>query len=137
MSGTAPSHDRPKRLLPLWEGRPALIAAGLCLTLLTALLLTFGCSKDSNNPVTPPDNTGDTQAPTVSIVSPTANESVGRTALLIEVQASDNKVLWQNPAQVFREEYSLPSSGGTIDAASPRAWEPKRMIRSGENRSAT
>lgn len=34
------------------------------------------------------------------------------------VQSSDNKVLWQNPAQVFREEYALPSeTGGTLDPA--------------------
>jgi outer membrane lipopolysaccharide assembly protein LptE/RlpB len=34
------------------------------------------------------------------------------------VQSSDNKVLWQNPNQVFREEYSLTSGGGaTLDPA--------------------
>jgi Lipopolysaccharide-assembly len=33
------------------------------------------------------------------------------------VQASDNKVLWQNPSQAFREEYQLTSGGGVLDAA--------------------
>lgn len=33
------------------------------------------------------------------------------------IQASDNKVLWQNPSQVFREEYQLTSGGGVLDAA--------------------
>jgi outer membrane lipopolysaccharide assembly protein LptE/RlpB len=34
------------------------------------------------------------------------------------VQSSDNKVLWQNPSQVFREEYALTSGGaGTLSAA--------------------
>jgi Lipopolysaccharide-assembly len=33
------------------------------------------------------------------------------------VQASDNKVLWQNPSQVFRQEYQLASGGGVLDAA--------------------
>jgi len=33
------------------------------------------------------------------------------------VQASDNKVLWQNQNQVFREEYQLASGGGVLDAA--------------------
>jgi hypothetical protein len=33
------------------------------------------------------------------------------------VQASDNKVLWQNPSQTFREEYQLTSGGGVLDAA--------------------
>jgi hypothetical protein len=33
------------------------------------------------------------------------------------VQASDNKVLWQNPSQVFREEYQLATGGGVLDAA--------------------
>jgi outer membrane lipopolysaccharide assembly protein LptE/RlpB len=33
------------------------------------------------------------------------------------VQSSDNKVLWQNPSQVFREEYAIPLSGGTLSAA--------------------
>ena len=62
--------------------------------LLTALLLTFGCSKDSNNPVTPPDNTGDTQAPTVSIVSPTANESVGRMAPRKDASPVSSAIGW-------------------------------------------
>jgi hypothetical protein len=30
----------------------------------------------------------------------------------------NNKVLWQNPSQVFREEYSLGTGGGAVDAAS-------------------
>lgn len=35
------------------------------------------------------------------------------------VQATDNKVLWQNPNQSFREEYSLASdSAATLDPAS-------------------
>jgi hypothetical protein len=37
------------------------------------------------------------------------------------VQVSDNKVLWQNPSQVFREEYALTSgttgAGATLDPA--------------------
>lgn len=34
------------------------------------------------------------------------------------VQAKDNKVLWQNPSQVFREEYALTSgTAGTLDPA--------------------
>ena len=33
------------------------------------------------------------------------------------VQASDNKVLWQNPSLVFREEYQLASGGGVLDPA--------------------
>jgi hypothetical protein len=35
------------------------------------------------------------------------------------IQASDNKVLWQNPGQVFREEYQLTTGGaaGVVDAA--------------------
>jgi outer membrane lipopolysaccharide assembly protein LptE/RlpB len=33
------------------------------------------------------------------------------------IQASDNKVLWQNQNQVFREEYQLASGGGVLDAA--------------------
>lgn len=33
------------------------------------------------------------------------------------IQASDNKVLWQNPSQVFREEYQLTSGGGVLDPA--------------------
>jgi hypothetical protein len=33
------------------------------------------------------------------------------------VQASDNKVLWQNPNLVFREEYQLASGGGVLDPA--------------------
>lgn len=33
------------------------------------------------------------------------------------VQASDDKVLWQNQNQVFREEYQLASGGGVLDAA--------------------
>jgi outer membrane lipopolysaccharide assembly protein LptE/RlpB len=36
------------------------------------------------------------------------------------VQASDQKVLWENPSQVFREEYSLTSvstGGATVTAA--------------------
>lgn len=33
------------------------------------------------------------------------------------LQAGDNKVLWQNPSQVFREEYQLTSGGGVLDAA--------------------
>ncbi|HEY3381866.1 MAG TPA: LPS assembly lipoprotein LptE [Vicinamibacterales bacterium] len=33
------------------------------------------------------------------------------------VQASDNKVLWQNPSQLFREEYSLTTGSGVVDAA--------------------
>jgi adenylate cyclase len=36
-----PTSNSPQRLLPLWEGRPLLIAAGLFLTLATALLLIF------------------------------------------------------------------------------------------------
>jgi len=33
------------------------------------------------------------------------------------VQISDNKVLWQNPNLVFREEYQQASGGGVLDAA--------------------
>ncbi len=33
------------------------------------------------------------------------------------VQASDDKVLWQNRNQVFHEEYPLTSGGGVVDAA--------------------
>jgi hypothetical protein len=33
------------------------------------------------------------------------------------VQLSDNKVLWQNPSLVFREEYQLASGGGVLDPA--------------------
>jgi hypothetical protein len=33
------------------------------------------------------------------------------------VQTSDNKVLWQNPGLVFREEYQLASGGGVLDPA--------------------
>jgi outer membrane lipopolysaccharide assembly protein LptE/RlpB len=33
------------------------------------------------------------------------------------VQASDDKVLWQNQNQVFREEYQLASGGGVLDPA--------------------
>jgi hypothetical protein len=32
-------------------------------------------------------------------------------------QASDNKVLWQNPSLTFREEYQQASGGGVLDAA--------------------
>jgi hypothetical protein len=32
------------------------------------------------------------------------------------VQAPGGKVLWQNPSQVFREEYQLVSGGGVLDA---------------------
>jgi len=31
------------------------------------------------------------------------------------IQASDKKVLWQNPNQVFREEYQVSSGGGVLD----------------------
>jgi len=31
------------------------------------------------------------------------------------VDTSDNKVLWQNPGQVFREEYQLTTGGGVLD----------------------
>jgi hypothetical protein len=34
------------------------------------------------------------------------------------VQASDNKVLWQNPSQVFREEYALGNEQGNLDPSS-------------------
>jgi hypothetical protein len=34
------------------------------------------------------------------------------------VQSSDNKVLWQNPSQVFREEYALGNEQGTLDPSS-------------------
>jgi len=37
-----PSSKSPQRLIPLWEGRPLLIATGLFLTLCMALLLVFG-----------------------------------------------------------------------------------------------
>jgi len=33
------------------------------------------------------------------------------------VQASDNKVLWQNPNLIFREEYQQASGGGVLDPA--------------------
>lgn len=33
------------------------------------------------------------------------------------IQAVDNKVLWQNPSQTFREEYQITSGGGVLDAA--------------------
>lgn len=33
------------------------------------------------------------------------------------VQTSDDKILWQNQNQVFREEYQLASGGGVLDAA--------------------
>ncbi len=33
------------------------------------------------------------------------------------IQSSDNKVLWQNPGLVFREEYQLASGGGVLDPA--------------------
>jgi hypothetical protein len=32
------------------------------------------------------------------------------------IEASDGKVLWQNPGQVFREEYELATGGAVIDA---------------------
>ncbi len=58
-------------------------------------------------------------------LSPTGfddNQQASRYAITVNVsvqlvQASDNKVLWQNPAQVFREEYQLASTAGTINAA--------------------
>jgi hypothetical protein len=34
------------------------------------------------------------------------------------VQSKDNKVLWSNPSQTFREEYQITSGTGTVDAAS-------------------
>ena len=33
------------------------------------------------------------------------------------VQASDDKVLWENPSQVFREEYQVASGGTLADPA--------------------
>ena len=50
------------------------------------------------------------------------NQQASRYAITISlgiqfVQTSDNKVLWQNPGQVFREEYQLTSGGGVLDAA--------------------
>lgn len=33
------------------------------------------------------------------------------------VQTSDDKVLWQNQNQIFREEYQLASGGGVLDPA--------------------
>jgi hypothetical protein len=33
------------------------------------------------------------------------------------VETKDNKVLWQNPGQVFREEYQLATGGGVLDPA--------------------
>ncbi|WP_205743342.1 CHASE2 domain-containing protein [Geobacter sp. FeAm09] len=41
MPAPAPSRATPQRLLPLWGGRPVLIAAGLALTLCAGLLLIF------------------------------------------------------------------------------------------------
>lgn len=33
------------------------------------------------------------------------------------IDAKDGKVLWQNPNQVFREEYQLTTNGGVLDPA--------------------
>ncbi len=53
-----------------------------------------------------------------------ANQQATRYAISVVVsvrliQASDQKVLWENPSQVFREEYSLTSgsTGTTVSAA--------------------
>lgn len=57
----------------------------------TAFVLMIGCS-DSDNPTTPPPSTDDDKtAPTVSIISPKQDESVGRQLLTVDIQASDNK----------------------------------------------
>jgi len=65
----------------------------LSLLLSVVVLLAAGCSKDSS-PTTPPtDNGTDTEAPTISLISPKMNESVGRTSLIVEAQVSDNKAV--------------------------------------------
>jgi hypothetical protein len=84
--------------------------------LLCVLALVIGCSKD-NNPVTPPSDTGsDTQAPTVSIISPIANESVGRTSLSVEAQASDNKA-------VTKVEFYLDNIANAVATKTAAPWK--------------
>ncbi len=59
-----------------------------------------------------------TLAPTAFNSSQQATRYTISVSLGIElVQASDNKVLWQNQNQVFREEYQLASGGGVLDPA--------------------
>ncbi|NOY06156.1 MAG: hypothetical protein GXO82_05925, partial [Chlorobi bacterium] len=56
------------------------------ITVVLAGMLFFGCSDDSEPPVTPVE---DTEAPTLSIVSPSSNETFADT-LIVKLSASDN-----------------------------------------------
>lgn len=60
----------------------------------------------------------------ISVTPSSFNDSQQATRYVIAVsvaiqfvQTSDNKVLWQNNNQVFREEYQLSSGGSVVDAS--------------------